>query len=284
MNRDSSILVVLYDCEIFESNTINSIRNFKYKNTKLIIWNNGPKFLNEYNPGDFIGCGLDVEIKETIYNESLAVIYNDFILNNHSDRYIILDHDSKISFPYINEALKINKYNFGIPHIYSLGKPRSPIVNKTPLLCKDAELKRNDEIVGIGSGIIIGSEVVEKIKSVYGNVFDERFYLYGVDTTFFKRINNVLPNDYIKIINGFEHSLSRLELESEVLTKFRKKERSYDKGLTLRYYYPPIKQIYIVLRITITAIIKKAMNINNSLNYYSFIKSYITGKHYRDES
>ncbi|WP_413691538.1 hypothetical protein [Psychromonas sp. KJ10-2] len=97
-------------------------------------------------------------------------------------------------------------------------------------------ITRKSKVVSIGSGLVIGRDVAAFVKKIYGDIFDERFYLYGVDTTFFLRVFNSNLSNRINIISGFQHSLSRLQKESNEVKKFRCIERSYDKGLTIRFY------------------------------------------------
>ncbi|HBV76742.1 MULTISPECIES: hypothetical protein [Vibrio] len=278
-----AILVVLYDCNISQSVTLNSIIKRKFKNAHLTIWNNGPHKLKSIDVSFLLDSGLNVEIKETLHNESLAIIYNDFLDSNSSQKYMILDHDSSITESYLDDAFSIKSSELGIPHIFSQGKPRSPTINRKPLLSIDTPLKSNDSVIAIGSGIVLGSDIIKSIKNEYDTVFDERFYLYGVDTTFFYRFNNVMKNDGIKFIHGFNHNLSRLEVENEEVTSFRFIERAYDQGLTLRYYNNKKMQIDIIIRITLSVFIKSIFRVKVKMNYLKFMDAYISGKHYRDK-
>jgi len=119
------------------------------------------------------------------------------------------------------------------------------------------------------------------LKEKYGQVFNQRFYLYGVDTTFFYRVFNSRLISKIKIINGFEHSLSRLEVESDKVKAFRRLERTYDLGISLRYYYSWPKIVYFVFKFTFTHIKNRILKKDTSLYYKHFIKAIVTGTHYR---
>ena len=114
------------------------------------------------------------------------------------------------------------------------------LISKKVLLPGHAIPKQN--IYSIGSGICLHVELIHLFKAQFELVFDERFVLYGVDTTFFKRIQ-LLPDFNVSIQGEIKHSLSRIEEKSEV-PLFRKVERSYDIALQLRYY--PSRNLFIV--------------------------------------
>lgn len=97
-------------------------------------------------------------------------------------------------------------------------------------------IEKEDYITTIGSGLVLGKNVIKRILQRHSTVFDERFYLYGVDTTFCYRLNDLNLFESILIISGFEHSLSRLEIEDSETLRFRQIERSKDLALRVRYY------------------------------------------------
>lgn len=281
---NSAILVLLYGCQTNHSVTLNKLKELKDLNLKsmhLTIWNNGPESI-EINIKPFLSLGLNVAVKETLHNESLAIIYNDFIKHVDSKRYIILDHDSNITNEYLSDIDKIKEDNIGVPLISSLGLSRSPTIKGVPISDINVKLNENVKVIAIGSGVVIGREVVKKFISKLGTVFDERFYLYGVDTSFFYRFNYLFPNENIIIMNGFDHSLSRLENENYTITEFRKTERSCDMALMYRYYTPYLKQIYFLCSITFKTLIKKVIGRELNLNYSIFLMVYLKGRHYRD--
>lgn len=272
---DFAVLVVLYNCKPFDSVTVKSLlKNWPAtSNTKFIFWNNGPvsqpldvKELNE----------LDVEMVESLHNESLAKIYNQFIETVHANVYVVLDHDSDVSPQYIAALSPVTPEQCAFPVILNGSKATGPLVNGTTVN-KPTSLTYNDTLLAIGSGVIIGSSIANTIKTAYGNIFDERFYLYGIDSTFCYRLERLKLITNCKVISGFQHSLSRLESESSVLTQFRKKERSYSFGLTLRHYR---KLNY--LRILCILLLKRILN-KSPLSIAHIFKALISGRHYRDD-
>lgn len=282
---DTAMLVLLYNKEINESCTIDSLvtAKAKHKNSKIIIWNNGPESLRERNTCFLSALGYQVEIRETLNNESLAVIYNSFIDNVKANKYILLDDDSKLNDDYIEASEQCDESDIGMPLISSNGVIEAPFVNYVPYRMS-MEIKPTDKIITIGSGLVIGSKIAAQVKAKYGDIFDERFYLYGVDSTFCLRLFALNITEKIKFIDGFNHSLSRLEKEDKSITEFRVKERSYDTGLTLRYYYPLIKAVYSLFRLTIIKIRNTFLNKTSTEKLTYLYKSFLTGKHYRDKS
>jgi hypothetical protein len=279
---ETAILILLYNKEIKDSSTINSLINSKhqYPNTKLVIWNNGP--VNLKNLGCLIleNLGYEVAVKETLNNESLAVIYNQFLAQNEANKYILLDDDSQLSSPYILASSQSKNHETSMPIITSQNVIHAPIVNNQPY-SPDVNLTSKDKVMTIGSGLVIGKEISEKLKQKYGEVFDERFYFYGVDNSFCLRLFETGLTTSIKMIAGFNHSLSRLENEDNKTTKFRQLERSYSTGLELRYYFPMLDALVIILRTGLITIKKTFLGQKRSLSFINLLNAYITGKHYR---
>ncbi|MEZ9590422.1 hypothetical protein AB4302_05535 [Vibrio breoganii] len=282
---DLSILVVIYGRSISDSSTLQSLKSNKLlKSTvSLTIWNNGPVALDTKNELDeFIESGFETSYVETISNLSLAEIYNKFILENSSASYVILDHDSFITNDLFNSYLRFPSNKVGLPKIDAMGEIKAPFINGQ-IISKDYKFKNNDLVTSIGSGVIIGSSVICDMKKRFIKVFDERFYLYGVDTTFFKRIYSMdsMDNSVFMLLPELKHSLSRLEKEDKLVTSFRIIERSYDFGLVLRYYTPvylvPIRLSYQLLKHVKKLILKEKI----IYNFKHVLRALVTGRHYR---
>lgn len=280
---EHAILVLLYNKEISDANTLRSLHTSEcqFPNARLVIWNNGPQPLTDTDCSLLMELGYDVCIKETLNNESLAKIYNQFIAENKADKYILLDDDSALNSGFIEAASKINSAQVGMPIITYEGKIQSPTIDHKRY-SKPVNLTAKNKVRTIGSGLVIGSEVVNKLNSLYESVFDERFYLYDVDTTFCLRLfqGNLTYN--IKIIQGFEHSLSRLTQESTKLREFRRLERSCALGLRFRYYSPLIKSVFLVLKTAFGALRKSIVGKQYKVVFLQFLKAFVKGKHYRN--
>ncbi|WP_283709993.1 hypothetical protein [Pseudoalteromonas prydzensis] len=279
---DTAIIVLLYNKEIGESKTLSSLTSseVQFNDAKLVIWNNGPKKLVDTDVSTFTNLGYEVHIEETLHNESLAVIYNSFINDNQAKKYILLDDDSNLNASYIKAACDSTDSVVSMPIISSGGKVENPKIN-TVVYNFEQKIKSTDNVMTIGSGLVIGRGIVLELLNRFSTVFDERFYLYGVDTTFCYRLSMTQLIGSVKVIAGFEHSLSRLEVESEQVTKFRQRERSYDFGMTLRYYYSLPRSVYLLARTMIHILKCKILNKKRTFSIRLLLRAYITGKHYK---
>lgn len=279
---ETAILVLLYNKEISEANTLRSLLTLpiQFSNSRLVIWNNGPNKLVNTDCDAFKQLGYEVSIKETLNNESLAVIYNQFIAENESEKYIFLDDDSALTNHYVSESSKLSGTQLGMPIITSEGKIQSPSIDHKRY-SKPINLTAKNKVRTIGSGLVIGGSVINKLNELYGSAFDERFYLYDVDTTFCLRLYQSKLTPQIQIISGFEHSLSRLTIESSELSEFRRKERSCALGLRFRYYVPITKAVLLVLKTFLGGLRKGLVGKQYKVSLPHFIKAYILGKHYR---
>ncbi len=272
-----SFLVVIFDKEIENSLTINSIinSNYNFRGCNLLVWNNGPNRLYDKNISKLENKGINVDIIENIENVALSYVYNSFIKKYNTDSYVLLDDDSNLNDDFFFSLNISTKNNILFPLISSNGIVYGPKINKR-IVNVDCKLKENDKIMAIGSGITIGSSVCDELIRTYGDVFDERFFLYGVDTTFCYRINKSINCDNIKIIKGFEHSLSRLNSKQST---FRLKERAYDEALRTKYYsnWPNI----VVLKVLIYHLYRIIRFKNKIISIKEFITAFLNGKHYR---
>ena len=239
--KQISLLVILYGKKFSESETLKSIIDFDYKIDNLVVVNNGPNPLS--NEDEFLALlrfkHHSVIFNEFLKNRPLSWIYNDFVSQYDSDYYIFFDDDTYISKN--NEELIFNLDNIDIelPKIYAIQDKKQyyPVVNGS-VYSSHGLIKEYTEIYSIGSGLILS----RKVKEVFGarniELFDSNFALYGVDTSFFRKIN------YLKSIKFFfnigssisvNHSLSRAEGK---ISEWRYIERLYDHTLSIKYYQP----------------------------------------------
>ncbi|WP_417696199.1 hypothetical protein [Psychromonas sp.] len=280
---ETAILVLLYNKEIKDSSTLNSLikSTAQYSNAKIVIWNNGPKKLNSVNSQALIDLGYQTEIVETVTNDSLAVIYNRFIKANQAKKYILLDDDSELSEQFIKASALSKPEHLSLPIITSNGKVQYPKIDRQ-FYTATTQLRATSSLSTIGSGMVIGKEVIVALNEHYENVFDERFYLYGVDTTFCLRLSRSKLSDRVKVIVGFQHSLSKLESESAKMTRFRRIERSYERGLKLRYYVALPKAIFLLLKTGTSSLKRLCIGKKYQFSFFYVLKAFIFGKHYRD--
>ena len=169
----------------------------------------------------------------------------------------------------------------GIPVISCRGANTSPLIDRKPISC-DQEIGINTPLFAIGSGMVIGRKAVEVLLTEYGNLFDDRFYFYGVDVTFCHRINSLLGRIEYKILPGFEHNQSKLMVETDSVKKFRRKERSYDLGLRLRYYSQLPKSTLVLLRVLGVVLMRKLLYRDVRYNFLDLFIAFFSGRHYKN--
>lgn len=284
---NTAFLVVLYNKTLADSNTLRAIAqaDVDLAGGKLVIWNNGPAGLTERDVTAFQAKGLEVAIVETIGNISLAGIYDQFMQNFPAERYVLLDHDSSIDREYLSGVARVQADELGVPLIHAAGAIRYPTRAGIPCGPQFGRVFDDTHVVNsIGSGLVLGQGLVETLRQQYGQPFDERFFLYGVDTTFFRRIRASLLTSHIRLIPGFEHSLSKLEAESEALRRFRKKERSYDLGLTLRFYERFPTNILNFAKVSVGHVKRKLLGIPTNIQYPDYVRAVFGGRHYRNSA
>ncbi len=269
-----SVLVVLYNREIYCSGTIKSLltSTIKFEQTQLIIWNNGPKALVSEDVFALEDKGLTVHLEQSLENMALSQIYNRFIDKYGAERYVILDHDSQLNDDYLKDIYQDTPSGVLVPVIKAQGILHSPEISNG---FHQGPFTQSDDIRAIGSGLCVDDQIAKCLKQKFASIFDERFYLYGVDTTFFYRLKQAGLNDSIHLISGFQHSLSKLEQESEAATKFRRIERGCELGLTFRFY-PKKHKLKSLLRITFARCFKLGL-----FSVTHLYKALLKGKHYR---
>lgn len=270
----TAFLVVMYNREIHAAATIQALltADVFFNESCLVIWNNGPKLLKSKDCDDLIKKGFVVDIRETISNDALSVIYNIFMSSVDADQYVILDHDSCVTNDYLSAVFALKNVGIAIPVITSEGAVRSPHING---VFEGRKFTNDDPLLAIGSGLVLNKSIKPFFISKYKDIFDENYYLYGVDFTFFYRAKTLQLIEKTQLIPGFEHSLSRLENETEELARFRRLERSYDFGMTLRYY-PTKARIKRFIKYSIYFILGRC-----HLSYFDIWKALLSGKHYR---
>ncbi|WP_409440386.1 hypothetical protein [Psychromonas sp. GE-S-Ul-11] len=280
---ETAILVLLYNNQPNESKTLNSLLSsvVHYLNAKLVIWNNGPKSFKKTEVALYRNLGYEVFFEETLHNESLAVIYNRFLSCYDAKRYIFLDDDSNLTAPYILASCKSEVTCISLPIISFKNQVVYPKIQNKPYYF-GINITGKSKVISIGSGLVIGRDFAVFMKKNYGNVFDERFYFYGVDTTFFLRIFYSKLTSRINIIPGFIHSLSRLEKESNEVKSFRCLERSYERGLIFRYYYSNSKCILTLSKDLITIFFRVILKQRQTINARSLCKAFFSGRHYKN--
>lgn len=280
MAKTGTILIVLYNKKISESTTYQSLIKYpgNLNNIDLLIWNNGPDELNKNLDESDTKKFRSVTIKEDLSNAGLAKIYNFAFTFKENDFFVFLDDDSNLSPTYIKSILHVDKDTCAVPILTHNGQVQSPTLKKKKVESTELPEDRS-RFRAVGSGVVVGANVANKLKATYGSVFDEHFLLYGVDTTFFIRLERAKLLSHLKVIPGFEHSYSRLSTDPDAISDFRKKERAYDEGLRARYYKSKSSLIVYTLRTGLKSL-KNRLTEKEDLEGFIF-KAIMTGKHYR---
>lgn len=244
MEKKDSILVVLYNKRLIESTTLKTLQLEKHSNLRLVIYNNGP-ILVEDNEGFLDTLKKifnDVVFIQDISNKPLSKLYNDFLEQYESKRYYIFDDDTIIPEGYFSESK--DKSDITVPIIRTLsGDIVYPKVGSN--VCINNEIKEDDFFYTIGSGLVIHETLLKKFSIFNMSLFDERYALYGVDVSIFRRIlylKKMGEDIAISVDKELTHSLSRID---EKQNSFRNKERLIDNVITLRHY--PLSTIHSVI-------------------------------------
>ncbi|MDM9658858.1 hypothetical protein [Raoultella planticola] len=273
------ITVVLYNKELVESKTLVSICSCKYTDADLVVYNNGPHSVDVDNSifPRLENKFISVKIVNDVNNKPLSIIYNDAIINNPEvGRFIFLDDDTILSDLYFN-GISNTQVDLIVPIIKEKNTPYYPLINGLPCdKFKTVDLSF-ESFFSIGSGLVIYRSLVNKFCIYNLSLFDERFALYGVDFSFFRRLQNLSNNgeNINIIINGMlEHSLSRNE---GFISEERHVERLIDVVLSARFYSKSLwGNIYTMMKVI-------AREIKHLRFHHAFfaLKIYLRGKHPR---
>ncbi|HDH1530280.1 MULTISPECIES: hypothetical protein [Klebsiella pneumoniae complex] len=255
------ILIVLYNKSLEESLTISSLsclEKFKNKyNLNIIVYNNGPV---EVSSKPVFPKGINFELINYLMNKPLSFLYNEIISNNkNNDMFIILDDDTSLSEDFFNNL--ILDADVIIPMIESNHNIYYPLINNQVLL-NTGYIDRSFDVISIGSGLVISSKAVCLLTNDGSKLFNENFSLYGVDVSFFKKLNEFRrKSSELKVYCHckINHSLSRSE---NTIAAWRSRERMIDYILSVLIY----EDKYIT---KVIAVVKMACKKIGKLDFYS---------------
>jgi hypothetical protein len=242
---NNAILVVVYGRMVEDSLSYSALINCAelYSDLALVFWNNGPKsvvFNSELS---------NVFFMETINNEKLSYIYNSFIDRWPSESYMLLDDDSILDNSFLDRAIHTS-CDVAVGVILDDGIPCYPLVDGVITDLSQQYFLRDVSLMSIGSGLIMKRSIIDKLSSIFDKVFDEKFNIYGVDTSFFLRLQMIDPEDFkFEVIPSIVHSLSKNKTESVAAMQFRIRERSRDIALTLIHYNSEVNSLKILLSV-----------------------------------
>ncbi|CAM8087689.1 glycosyl transferase [Klebsiella michiganensis] len=277
-SQDSMALfiVVLYNKAVVDSATIQSLANYKFEKSKIIVFNNGPMgvVLTDEDKAKLNNTFCSHELVNCIENKPLSMLYNDIINNNRNfNKFVILDDDSIITDSFSN-IVNSSNFDLELPRIQSVidDKTYYPINDKKIVLCNG--ILNPKTVVSIASGMIINNRLVDIFRQYNLQLFDDSFALYGVDASFFRRLNYIALKEDIKVNTSsiIIHSLSRIEKKEKIYSSH---ERIIDITLSTKKY-PSVHLIYIFLLM----LSKQIANLDFSSVMLVF-KTFLGGEHER---
>jgi GT2 family glycosyltransferase len=216
---DLLIVVVLYNCEFNNSQTLNTLLSGEAvkNNIKLIIYD------NSFNPQRInFKSEIPFEYFHDPRNKGLATAYNyalrDSFLNN-AEWLLLLDQDSSLPSDYLKCLLKrIRKFSFDesvtaiVPRIFQKTTPISPAKTFYGGIMRPIKIPHerifNSKIFAIGSCSTLR---VSFLKSING--FNEKFWLDGLDRWLYNTIE--LHGKSVYVFNSVvQHQLSIIDFDS----------------------------------------------------------------------
>ena len=270
-NCKLTVLVLLHNKTIEESKTISSMLSFKKKlndEIELIIWNNGCSKGSEVYLDDDT---YDVKTINSYDNVNISQVYNKVIYDYFSSqRIVIFDDDSLVDISYISSLISFGEEPVICPDILFNGEKVYPIsIDSNTVI--DSNVKRS--IKSINSGLSLSRTLIDKIRDENGDVFDSRFSFYGVDFSFFYRLDR-LSIDVLQV-GSLEHSLSRFEVTYSK-NDFRWRQKLYENILMVRNY-PEYNSKVLIIKVLCKVLISFSLNTISSsvrvfLNNMSTIK------------
>lgn len=232
-------LVVLYGLRPKESATLNSLLAQPVASlpadSALLVWNNGPQALEETERQWLLAAPgwAEVLIREDLGNPPLSRVYNE-ALRLDAKRLVVFDQDTVVDERYL-QALG-REAELLVPLVLGAGAIRYPHQFKT-VVTEEGPLDPRATVT-ISSGLCLSQRLAARIAARHGDVFDERFALYGVDVSFFLRVQALAREASVDLLCAgiLDHSLSELEAETPAQRRFRDIEKFY-VALLLRLHY-----------------------------------------------
>lgn len=275
-----ALVVIVYGKTLQQSLTIQDLLKFKYPLSQLLIVNNGPEEISE-NDLYIQQLGQihhQVILQNQLQNKPLSWIYNDFIQGCTADYYVLFDDDTEINQQYQDILFNLQDVDLELPEIRARCdlKPRFPMVN-SKLLNQRGNIIQPDSIYSVGSGLIISNNIKNFFKEKNIEIFDSHFAFYGVDTTFFIRVNQFIQQGHQFKLSSNTYLNHSLSLTEEALTPWRKNEFIYENILTLKYY----SNNMITMNLKLIKLIFRKMKKGELGELKIALKTFITGKHPR---
>lgn len=232
----SLLLIVIYNKQLKDASTLTSLINSNYHGD-VFIFNNGPALI-DFSEG--IRHPIEkrfgnVYFEQDVSNKPLSVMYNDILSIDGYDYYYLFDDDTSIPCNFFSVHSEPSDLNIPVIKDTFNEKVFYPLVNNK-IFDKQVSLNNNDDIISIGSGLMLSQKLLGVFRRHNMKPFDERFSLYGVDFSLFRRIRILkFRGEFFSInIKGIIcHSLSRVDVAP---SKTRNIERIIDQVLCKIHY------------------------------------------------
>ncbi|MDR6678351.1 glycosyltransferase family 2 protein [Pseudomonas oryzihabitans] len=232
-------LVVLYGLRPRDSATLRSLLAQPVASlpadSGLLVWNNGPQALDETERQTLLATPgwAQVLIEEDLGNPPLSRVYNR-ALQLGTERLVVFDQDTVVDERYL-QALG-REAELLVPLVLGAGAIRYPHQYKQ-VVTSEGPLDPQATVT-ISSGLCLSRGLAQRIAARHGDIFDERFALYGVDVSFFLRVQGLAREEPVELLCAgvLDHSLSELEEETPAQRRFRDIEKFY-VALLLRLHY-----------------------------------------------
>lgn len=274
------MVVIVYNKALNESTTLQSLLTFSHAIQKLVIVNNGPGQLNE---DDFFLAlkqkHSQVYLENHLQNKPLSWIYNDLIEKYDADYYVLFDDDTIINSQYEHHLFNtLDHTDIEFPKIFARVEhiQHFPMVNNA-LLKDSGELYDIQTIFSVGSGLILSKRLKYIFIEQFGHVFDQHFAFYGVDSTFFIRLNHLLSENVQFKITSCSYLKHGLSLTEEALTPWRKREFIYENTLKVKYYSGSL----LMARLKFIRLIYRKLSHFEFRDLKIVIQTFLSGKHPR---
>lgn len=256
-------LVVCYANDNLDFETLNCFKDYNFsQNDKIIIWNNGPDFLDANSIRSLEKFHINIELVNYLKNASLGGVYNYFLCKDFN-RIIFLDNDSKLTSNYFDSISSID--HIGFPKIIS-NKQTYPVY---PVYSKFSKLR----ITTITSGIVINKEIINILSSRLTHVFSNDLHIYGIDTDFCLKLYKTKLSKLVENMPPISHSLSRLESKNNDKFSFLGIERSRELGVNARNHFS-LSFMFLLIKFFF---FPKSYKYDVTYNRREMIKSFISG-------
>ncbi|RCW30038.1 glycosyltransferase [Marinilabilia salmonicolor] len=234
-NLNFLVIVILYNREIDESETINSLircKNVFHEKDYIVVWDNSPNAQDSFKLNRIKELFKNFHYKHSGINQPLPVVYNSIIhsFDKDVDYVNIWDQDSTFSIDYyesfLNSFKNLDEIQIFVPKVFNGKTLESPgfffhFKGKKISKGKCFGIQSIKNKVAIMSGIIISYDMFFSVE------FDERLRLYGVDTKFFKDAGRLVDKFFV-MDYSLNHDLSIYDTNENVKKKiYRFKDFCY---------------------------------------------------------